>query len=115
MREISKYTERSPRVVMHAFASLYLGGEQIPGHIQNLSATGMAVVCTVRRELGKTLQIEFYMGRSVGWIRIEGKLVRDEHVRQGFLWGLQFVELSDWVQAYLEGFVKDEIIRTKVA
>ena len=41
--------------------------------------------------------------------------MRNEHMRQGFLWGLQFIDLSDWVQAYLEGFVNDEIIRSQVA
>jgi hypothetical protein len=95
---------------MHSYASLYLGGEQIPGQILNLSATGVALKCPVKRELGKTVQVEFYLGRSVGWIRVEAKLVRYEHLSLGFLWGLKFVNLSDWVQAYLEGFVKDQLV-----
>jgi hypothetical protein len=96
---------------MRGGVNIYLAGEQMTGRLVNMSATGLALTCDVRRDGEQPVQVEFDLGSSIGWLRLEARLVRDENLPAGYLWGLMFINLSPWVHYYLEGYVEDQIAR----
>lgn len=109
-----QYRERAPRVDLSDDAVVHLGGEQIACRTANMSTSGLALICPVRRRVGGQVRVEFRLSQIL-WVTVQGQLVRHERRNGGYLWGVEFLEVDQWVEKYLKDYIEEQLSDNAVA
>jgi hypothetical protein len=107
MMEVER--RQAPRAKFKGITLVRSNGNELPCVAGDLSESGMMLYPQIRQHpsLGTALTLTFTLPKSLSWIEVEGKLVREGHHKARCVWGIAFDSLSERVREILRDYVHD--------
>jgi hypothetical protein len=112
MAKKPKFEERrhKPRAPINEEVLIRVGGQSIWGNSVNLSASGVAVICAVRADIGAQVTVSIALPDQLESLQLSAQVANVFPVDGGYQWGLKFINPNYRLIGQIEQFVREYMV-----